>query len=344
MPITPRSNINQVLQIGPETAGTPGIGGSANQRLGTFNSQIAPVAAGAFGVFRPSGGKYVGQVVPTDLYAEGPFTDTVDFNTAAFLFAGNVGYAAAVEDDGATTWRFTPVPFAAGTQRSFVVQEGQAGAVYNYRNVVIPDLNIRFMRSGASQIGGRLLGRKLAPGTSLTSATTRRGRSITGLKTGVWEADTWANLTAAPTRLAPVALDLAWRHNGVFAPWFALDDSIISFGGTLEEAIDAGVQITVLADVDVDDIAGVFSYANMEDGEEIFIKVLNTGIEIAPGVPYSLEIDMALTISGPPRRTNVGSMRAWQWDALMAPSAVTPFLPCDITLINTLPASALVAA
>ena len=126
MTITPRSQINQVFQMGAEPIGTPGVGGAADQRLGTFNSQIAPVASGTFGVFRPSGGKYVGQIVPTDIYAEGAFTDTIDFNTLPFLAAGNVGY---VTPTGTTaiTWVFEPVPFGAGTQRTYVAQEGEVG-------------------------------------------------------------------------------------------------------------------------------------------------------------------------------------------------------------------------
>lgn len=273
---TPRAMINQVFQLGAETVGTPGVGGAADNRLGTFASQIAPVASGAFGVFRPSAGKYVGQIVPTDIYAEGPFTDTIDFNTLPFLFAGNVGWAtASAPVSGATTWRHTPVPFGPGTQRTYVVQEGETGAVYNYRNVIIPDLNLRFMRTGASQAGGRVLGKRLAPSGSLTTATTRTGRSINPTKTGVWEAPDWATLTSGATRLNPVAIDVAWRHNGVFAPWFALDDSITSFAGTLEQPIDAGIQISVLADVDTGDYAGVFNYSSMLEGDHIYLKVLD---------------------------------------------------------------------
>jgi hypothetical protein len=344
---TPRFMINQVFQLGAENIGDPGVGGAANQRLGTFNSQIAPVASGAFGVFRPSAGKYVGQVVPTDIYSEGPFTDTIDFNTVPFLFAGNVGWVLATAASGVSTWRHTPIPFGGGSQRSYKVQEGEdtvgavPGAAYNYSSVVMPDLNLRFMRTGASQIGGRVLGKKLDPGITLTSPTSRAGRSISGLATGVWEAPNWAALTSAPARLAPVALDIAFRHNNVFAPWFALDDSIQSFAGFGEQAIDAGIQISVLADVDTDDISGVFNYGNMEDGESIFLKILNIGPLISGAAHFSIEIDLVGEISGPPRRANVGPLRVWQWDALLKPPEVTPFLPFDITVINTLPPAAI---
>jgi hypothetical protein len=341
MSFVPRSQINQVFQMGPETIGQPGVGGAADQRLGTFNAQPSPVAAGAFGVFRPSGGKYVGQIVPTDIYAEGPFTDTIDFNTMPFLLSGNVGWVAAtgVPATG-VTWRHTPVPFAAGTQRTFKVQEGMAGAVYNYSAVCLPDLSMRFMRTGASSVTGRMLGKRLAPGTTLTAATTRQGRSIAGTKVGIWEAATWADL-ATPTRLAPVAIDLTWRHNNVFGPWFALDDSIISYAGTLEDAVDSGVTISVLADVDTNDYAGIFNYASMEDGSKLFIKVLVQGPLISGAVYYELEGDMCLQISGPPRRANVGNLRVWQWDALCVPDDVTPFLPFDWTVINTLDPAAI---
>lgn len=233
------------------------------------------------------------------------------------------------------------MPFGPGTQRTYVVQEGETGAVYNYRNVIIPDLNLRFMRTGASQAGGRVLGKRLAPSGSLTTATTRTGRSINPTKTGVWEAPDWATLTSGATRLNPVAIDVAWRHNGVFAPWFALDDSITSFAGTLEQPIDAGIQISVLADVDTGDYAGVFNYSSMLEGDHIYLKVLTTGPIIGGAIPYSLEIDMSLEISGPPRRAAAGSLRIWQWDCIFVPDALTPFLPFDITVVNTLPAEAI---
>lgn len=360
-----RSQINQVLQLGTETVGAPGGGsGHANNRLGTFNSQIAPVASGAFGLFRPSGGKYVGQIVPTDIYAEGPFTDTIDFNTVTFMYAGNVGKPTPITDpaalgvtngSGSFKYHFAPVPYGPLNVLSYVVEEGQIaqGAVpaakYNYNNVIIPDFNMRFMRTGASQSGGRLLGKVLPPtGDDFYAATTRQGRAINGIKTGVWAANTWADLvgaetypyrgTGSTTRLDPVALDIAFRHNGIFVPWFALDDSITSFAGTLEQAADAGVQITVLADVDstLQDIAGRFNYKSMNDGSRIFLKVLNVGPIIGGIIPYSHELNMSLQISGPPRRSTVGALRVWQFDCLLTPNETTPFLPFDATVVNTL--------
>jgi hypothetical protein len=289
----------------------------------------------------------VGQVVPGDIYAEGAFTDTIDFNTVPFLFAGNVGYTAGTPLGTATKFVHTPVPFGKGTQISYSVLEGQAGAAYPYTGCVLPDLNLRFMRTGASQVGGRILGKKLPPTTAFPDPediTVRAGRSINSIKTGVWEAPDWAALATTSTRLDPVAVDLAWRHNNVFAPWFALDDSIVSYGGTLEQEIDAGVQISVVADVRAGDIAGKFTYSSMEDGDNIFLKVLTLGPVIVgstPSQPYKLELDMCLTISGPPRRATSGPLRIWQWDALMKPNTATPYLPFEITVVCELPADAL---
>lgn len=347
---TPRSAINQVFQIGTETAPGDGTGAAVNQ-LGTLGSQIAPVASGAFGMFRPSSGKYVGQVVPSDIYGEGPFTDTIDFNTQTFLYLGNMGFIPDAEGDPITTiaagayqYVFQPVPFGPSLTKTFVVQEGQTGAVYNYNNVCIPDLNMRFMRTGASQAGGRFLGRKQDPGGALTTATLRQGRAINGIKTGLWEADDWTSLLGGgAVRLDPVGIDLAVRHNGVFGPWFALDDSIESFAGILEGAIDAGFQITVLADVDegLADIAGRFNFASMEDGEDIFLKVLNVGPIITGATPYSHEINIAGQISGPPRRSNAGNLRVWQWDCIFTPSWVTPYPVFRAILVNSLDPAAL---
>jgi hypothetical protein len=183
------------------------------------------------------------------------------------------------------------------------------------------------MRSGASQCGGRFLGRCLPPTTILTPATLRQGRAISGIKTGVWQGTSWNQLiTNASTRLNPVAIDVAFRHNGIFAPWFALDDSITSFAGILEGAADAGFQITVLADVLAGDIAGIFNNQAMEDGEDIFISVKNVGPLIAgTSTNYYHSLDLAGQISGPPRRAASGNLRVWQWDCVLQPSWETPF-------------------
>lgn len=342
----PRAMINQVFQWGTETL--PGDGtGSAVNRLGTFNSQIAPVAAGAFGLFSPSGGKYVGEVVPTDIYAEGAFTDTVDFNTVPFIYAGNVGYDLGIGlgnagDDGSFVYEFIPVAYGKMIVKSYVVQEGEAGAVYNYNNVIVPDMNMRFMRTGAAQLGGRVLGRKLPPGVAIVDATTRQGRAANGIKTGVWESDTWDELrSGSGSRLDPIAIDIAIRHNGVFAPWFGLDDSIDSFAGTLEQKVDAGFQITIVADVDEDlsDIRGRFRYASMEEGSPIDIQVISVGSLIGGATPYSHIVTMNGEISGPPRRSNVGPLRVWQWDVVFKPTLddITGlYLPFHIEVVNTL--------
>lgn len=319
---TPRSQINQKFQIGAEVS--PGTGGTAKNQLGTFNSQIGPVGSGAFGLFRPSGGKYVGQVVPSDLYAEGAYTDTIDFRTIPFLFAANIGWAAPVGTGPSYVYTFTPVTFGAHSGKTFVVEEGQDGAFYNYNNVVVPDLGMRFTRTGQSQLTGRVLGRKGDPDSgSMTTATLLVGRSISGLNTGVYSAANWAGL-ATGTRLAPPALDVAFRHNGIFGPWFCLDDSVESFGGLTDGAADAGVQVSMLADVDASDIKGVFKYSTMEDGDFLYLKVLNTGPIIPTTVVnYLLDVRMCLKISGPPRRGEQQGLRVWQWDTVFTPDPVS---------------------
>lgn len=344
----PRSMITQVFQIGVEPRLTPGTGGSATQILGTFNTQIAPVGSGAFGVFRPSGGKYVGQIVPTDIYAEGAYTDTIDFNTVTYLFAGNSGWAAGTGTPAAgVVWDLSPVPFGQGTQRTFICEEGTAetprgsgsnGAIYRYNNAVMPDLALRFMRTGASQATGRIIAKNLGTADHFAAAgAVVHGRSISPTKIGVWSAADMATLHTGGLHIAPVPLDLSWRNNGIFAPWFAMDDTIVSFAGILEEAADAGVQITIMADVlaDGSDIAGDFNFGNMTSGQDLYIKVVVVGLVITGTVHESLEIDMHLQISGPPRRANVGSVRVWQWDCLMTPDQGTG-LPFHVYLTNRL--------
>lgn len=308
--------------------------------LTTLNSQIAPVASGAFPVFRPSGGKYVGQIVPGDTYSEGPITDTVDFNTLPYLLAGNVGYTAPTGDVGTGyLWRHTPTPYVTDACLSYVVAEGVSGAVYAYTNVIVPDLNFHFMRTGASTTGGRILGRKQLPGTAITTPTRVQGRAVNSIRTGIWVSTTWSGLgiqtlatpvTGDAVRLsphstpqAPPPLDFTWRHNSVFAPWFALDDSQISFEGTLDGAIDAGFSLIFPADVDVDKIAGPVNFGNLEAGDRLFFKMLTTGGLIDPVTPgterFAFEINMCGQVSAVPRRGADGNVRSWQWDFIMVP-------------------------
>jgi hypothetical protein len=327
----PRSMLTQVFQLGQETS--PGVGGSATNRLTTLNSQIAPVASGAFPIFRPSGGKYVGQIVPGDLYSEGPISDTVDFNTLPFIAASNIGYDGPPVANGAAgwDWTFTPTPFAASTGITYVAAEGVPtvgailGAVYNFRNVIFPDFGMRFLRTGAATTTGRVLGRKMEPGSAMAAPTQFQGRAVPTINVGMWHAADWTTLVAGGTRFSPPILDFTFRHNSVFAPWFALDDSISSFYGTLDGAVDAGIQIQVPADVDTfltpDDIAGQLSLGKMSEGERIFLKLMALGPYLVgtSGARYSIELFMCAQISAPPRRSAVGNIRTWQWDALLVP-------------------------
>jgi hypothetical protein len=343
---TPRSIVTQVLQIGVETE--PGVGGSPTTRLSTLNSALGPVASGAFGVFRPSGGKYVGQIVPSDMYSEGALNDTIDFNTGVWLTAGNVGYdTTTANPTGDATagylWTAAPTPYDADNCVTYVIQEGSkapshpsgaTAAVYTYRNVAIPDLNFHLMRTGTVTVGGRMLGRKMAPGTAFIAATAiQGGRAMSPLAAGLFSAADWAGL-ATGGALVPPGVDFVFRHNGVFAPWFALDDSVDSFEGLLDGPIDSGIQVTVPANVVGTDLEGMFNMQNMNEGTPLFLKLLALGAFITPAVfplendptdpRYMFQIKMRAIISAPPRRGAQGNLRTWQFDATLIPDVVNP--------------------
>src|SRR5688500_7165695 len=148
----PYSGVYDVLQWGTET--TPGVGGSADKKPSTVRSDI-DYRSNGFGTPRPSGGKYVGTVVPVDMWAEGAITDTAaDFNAFPWLLSANLGYAAPTVVGSVATWVHTSSAFAAAVFKTLVVQRGQTGAVQTYRNTMIPDFNINFRRANTTDVGG----------------------------------------------------------------------------------------------------------------------------------------------------------------------------------------------
>ncbi len=337
---TPRSIVTQVFQIGTEDS--PGVGGSPTTRLTTLNSQLGPTASGAFAVFRPSGGKYVGQIVPSDLYSEGPINDTIDFNTLPFILNANVGSTdPGALDDGVYHYVFSPTPFALDTCKTYICSEGVTGAVYTYTNVVVPDVNFHLMRTGTVTLGGRMLGRKMLMGTTLPSPDTYQGRAISPLAAGLFSAASWDLLAATDdsNRLIPPGVDFVFRHNGVFAPWFALDDSVDSFEGLLDGAIDNGIQVTVPANVVGSDLEGIFNTANMNEGTSIYLKLLALGPLVGSANRYRFQIKHHAIISAPPRRGAQGNLRTWQFDCTLTPNSVTPFLPFEIEVDCVVPGS-----
>src|SRR5688572_14201589 len=104
---TYRSGVAEVFQIGDETS--PGVGGTADKKPKTLQSDIG-ISGDAFPQLRPSGSKYIGDVVPGDIWSRGPYSRGGDLNVLPFLAAANIGYAAPTTVSGATTWRHTPTP------------------------------------------------------------------------------------------------------------------------------------------------------------------------------------------------------------------------------------------
>lgn len=331
----PYSAVYDVLQVGTET--TPGTGGSADKKLATLRSEI-DYRSNGFGTPRPSGGKYVGTVVPVDMWAEGAISDpAADFNAFPYLLSSNLGYAAPTVAGAVATWVHTSSAFAASTLKTQVWQRGQTGAVQTFRNVMIPDFNINFRRSSTTEVGGLALGKRPTLGTALTAATSIASVPMNGKNTSVYYHTAFQTPAGLGTRLSPKGYNVSFRHNGVIAPDFVLDDSVTSFDALLEGDIDCGGTLIMRFDVTGTDLSGPLTIAELDAATVNYLAVQNIGPLISGGDFYTFTLAMAIQLSAAPRVRREGNAMVVEFAFTCVPDPTTGKV-VEITVKNTVTA------
>ena len=343
MPTVYRPARSQKYQMGKETS--PGVGGTAEYRFPTLNFGLVP-AGDPSTQTRHAGGKYVGAVLSGDTWSEGALggganQNIIDFNETVFLASSNIGNPTPTASGAAITRVYEPVTDDVDTALTYKVQRGRTGAVKGFTNVVIPDLGFRFVRRGASTVTGRALGKKMAPGASLDSATGIAQQSLASTKTGLYVPTTFGG-TLSGHRFDPMGFVCEWHQNGKLAPWFALDDSVIGPKDFIEQEVDTGGTITVAFDINDGgtDLRGPFNMANWEGGIPFFVTVLNLG-PVVPGtaIPHKLQFDMCIILSAPPTESTTDGIEAYTWPYICVPDATTG-LPFRLTNVSSVPIAA----
>jgi hypothetical protein len=345
MPFTPRPTSAQRYQMGPETI-VPGVGGLANFRFPTLNFGLVPAGGNAIQT-RHAGGKYVGSVIMGDTWSEGPLggganQNIIDLNELVFLASGNINNPTPSAAGAAITRVYFSNPDDVDNGLTYKVQRGRTGAVKGFTNVVLPDFGFRFVREGASTVSGRALGKKMAPGATLDTASGLAQQSLASTLTGLYNPTAYAG-TLTGRRLDPLGMVLEWHNNGKFAPWFGLDDSIIGPAGFLEGLLDCGGMLTIAFDINDagTDLRGPFNMGAMEQGMVIPLTVLNTAAVNIPttSTPYSLRLDLNCQISGPPRETTMNNVEVYEWPYVCVPDATTG-QPFRLTSVSAVPIAA----
>jgi hypothetical protein len=337
MPYVPRSMLAQQFQMGPEPTATPGVGGTSNLRFPTLNYTLVP-AGGNAQQSRHAGGKYVGSVIMGDLWTEGTFNGNADFNELAVIGTGNINNPTPTAAGAAITRIFQPNPDGTDNTATFKAQKGVAGAADNYPYTMIPDLGLRFARDAATTLTSRALGKTGTPGTTLDTAVSLAQAPFVSTRTGLYTGTTLA--TALNTRLDPYGFVLEWHNNGKFAAWFPLDDSVVSFGGATEAAVDCGGTISIAWDVNDagTDLRGPFNYTSLKEGTVLFFGAKTTGgIIPTTAIRYAANLAICAQISGPPREATFGSLKAYEYPFICVPDPVSnaPFI---LTVVSSVTA------
>lgn len=307
--MTIRATANQVVQVGLEGAGAPGVKVAATRRLASL--AIAPKVEAETTAFRPKGIKYPTVQAANKVWASAEVSGQPTYDeiivplSSALTLPVVTNIMDGVTPTPAFKYVFSPKSSGADAPTTWTVESGEAnGELFTHGLFTDFDLDVS---RGEVTLGGTMVGQRLATGQALTA-----GLEVPELvpilpgQFSVYIADDPADLGTGAgtdkrlTRVVSAHPQVGGRYN---AAWF-LNAADASFS-TYVEAGEPDYTVDFLAEADADGLAFLDS---LETGATKFLRVEAIGPVLAsmadfPGLTadetYRLTWDLAVKVTDP---------------------------------------------
>ena len=281
-----RSTLTQATQLGIESVAGTGV--AANKKL--LGTMIDLSIKSDVKVYRPSGGKFSTITALGKEWSEAKIDGPLTYTDWVYLMAGNVAYAAPVQQGGtdAYLWTSTPSQSAADVRKTYTVEQGSSVRAHKAAYGLVNSLGYVINRNEA-KIKGSMLCNRITDGITLTSTPTEIALvPVLPSQVCVYVDPDSADLgTTKLTR----AFALDWEYSNRYGAVWPLDCALTGFAAAVELEPKPTFKMLVAADGD-----GMAFLDNLRTGDTAFIRVEAEGDEIDTGHNYLFQHDIAAKV------------------------------------------------
>lgn len=300
-----RATVFEAMQIGLEV--TPGTAVGANAKMEAWT--VTPQPQGTITPFRPEGFKMATLATVGKDAVEAGITGVLDYANIVYLLSSLVSYAAPVQQ-GATTaylWTFVPDTDGPDTVKTYTVEKGSSVRAYEFPFGSVQSLSFAFAGADSQiPLSGNMLGQEITDAITMTAApTTIAAVPVHPKQCAVKLASTQAGLAGATalTRL----LNLEWRYNGKFNPFYTISAEP-SWTGTVEAPAEIGATLTLGADS-----TGMGFLTQARAGTEYWCEIKFVGAVIDGAYSYTLQIQFPFVFANFGEISDADGLVAVRW-------------------------------
>lgn len=277
-----RESVLQVLQIAPET--TPGTPVAATKKFVAEDWPFSPRLN--INNFRPMGYKFRTFSSVGKEWVEGSIRGEANYEELQYPLCSVLKDVVGTGAGADKTWTFTPASAARDTLRTFTVEQGNDVQAERAAGVFVTDFGITFTRDSVS-VDGRVIGRRVTTGHTLTGGTTEVGTKPVLPKDVSVFLDTTAG-GIGTTKLLRV-LEARWGVQNRQGMLWVLDAAQTSFVTSVE--IEPTVEVRLKLEADA--VGMGFIAAPIRTGDTRWVRIVATGDTLGGGT-YKLQFDTAL--------------------------------------------------
>lgn len=286
--MTERATVLERVQIGVES--TPGTAVAANHRLQAI--ELSPAIESEVSEQTQVGGKLATVVAKNKEWSTAKVGGAAEFEELTYLLASLITDPTSAQQASTTAYKhtFTLGDSAADSPKSLTVETGSAQRAQKQAFARCNELALKFGRDGVD-LSGSMIAQRIADGITLTSSPDVRPQvPMLGEGTDVFLDTTYGGLGSTQlTRNFKAELSIGGRYGPV---WPNLS-SATSFAELVELEPKAELALTVAADS-----TGMGALTTFRAGSRIFVRIENTGPNIATTYYYKFRADLCLLITG----------------------------------------------
>lgn len=303
-----RTYVVQKTQIGVETVAGTAV--AANKQLLATTFEFEP--QDTVQDFTPLGSKF-----PTVMALQKEFTNLAlkgypVFGDMVYILS-SLCSAATVTTVGtaAKKWAFDISPSALDSPKTFTVEQGDATRAQRVAGTIIRQLGLKFNRNSV-ELSGQAIARAISDGITLTASPTPialQPMLASNFDVFIDPSDGTASPPFGTTKLGRL-FDGDFTLDNRYGPFWPVDSSLTSYGGTVELAPKTEFKAIMEADA-----AGMGYLNTLRAGSTVMCRVMNTGPLIAgeTTVHYSFTLDMALKVSNMGKYSDQEGIYAVEW-------------------------------
>lgn len=278
-----RSMISQGVQIGVES--TSGTAVAANKKL--LGMSIEPNVKVNVKNYRPMGAKFSTITALGKDWTEAKISGPLTYTDIVYMLAGNVAYAAPVQQGGTTAylWTATPAQSSEDTIKTYTVEQGSSVRAHKAAYGLVNSFGYSITRDEA-MVKGSMLMKPITDGITLTATPTDIAL-VPCLPTEFSLYNDPASGDLGTTKLTR-GFSVDWECSNRFLGVWPIDAAVSGFASHVETEPEPIFKVLLEADA-----VGMGFLADVRAGTRSFFRVEAIGAEVDTGYDYTFQHDVS---------------------------------------------------